>query len=216
MSGICGGVHLENIGAIIRNTTISNNLGSGIIVSGPWISPPLIMDSSIVSGNYGDGISSDDLTANYCSILDNTGHGIVTVSGSTIDSCNIAGNSGYGVCNPSAFWLNAENNWWGDSTGPYHATANPGGLGDSVSDYVDFDPWLYSPWGVEEQPIVKPVEEHKALHATIFRGPLQLPKGKKCRVFDITGRVVAPDKIRPGIYFIEVDGQIVRKVVKVR
>ena len=51
---------------------------------------------------------------------------------------------------------------------------------------------------------------------TIFRGPLQLPEGRKCRVFDITGRVVMPDKIRPGIYFVEIDGQIVQKVVKVR
>ena len=54
------------------------------------------------------------------------------------------------------------------------------------------------------------------LGATILSGPLNLPKDKKCRVFDITGRVVVPDKIRPGIYFIEVDGVILRKVVKVR
>jgi YVTN family beta-propeller protein len=54
------------------------------------------------------------------------------------------------------------------------------------------------------------------LGATIFSGPLRLPEGKKCRVFDITGRVVAPDKISPGIYFIEIDGDITRKVVKVR
>jgi len=51
---------------------------------------------------------------------------------------------------------------------------------------------------------------------TIFRGPLQLPEGKECRVFDITGRVVEPSKIKPGIYFIEVDGAVTQKVVKVR
>jgi uncharacterized delta-60 repeat protein len=50
----------------------------------------------------------------------------------------------------------------------------------------------------------------------IFRGPLQIPEGKKCRVFDITGRVVEPSKIQPGIYFIEVDGVVTQKVVKVR
>jgi hypothetical protein len=54
------------------------------------------------------------------------------------------------------------------------------------------------------------------LGATIFSGPLRLPEGKICRVFDITGRVVAPDKIRSGIYFIEVEGKITQKVVKVR
>jgi hypothetical protein len=54
------------------------------------------------------------------------------------------------------------------------------------------------------------------LAATIFSGPLQLPEGKQCKVFDITGRTVAPDKIKPGIYFIEIDGQITQKVIKVR
>jgi hypothetical protein len=54
------------------------------------------------------------------------------------------------------------------------------------------------------------------LAATVFRGPLQLPEDKKCKVFDITGRVVEPSKIRPGIYFIEVDGIVTLKVVKVR
>ena len=34
--------------------------------------------------------------------------------------------------------------------------------------------------------------------------------------FDITGRVVEPDKIQPGIYFVEVDGVVAQKVVKVR
>jgi len=43
-----------------------------------------------------------------------------------------------------------------------------------------------------------------------------LPEGKKCRVFDITGRVMMSNKIKPGIYFIEIDGKITRKVVKVR
>jgi YVTN family beta-propeller protein len=67
------------------------------------------------------------------------------------------------------------------------------------------------------------VEEEKLLSisrnglgATIFRGPLQLPDGKKCKVFDITGRVVEPSKIQPGIYFIEIDGVVTQKVVKVK
>lgn len=51
---------------------------------------------------------------------------------------------------------------------------------------------------------------------TILRGPLVLPKDKNCRVFDITGRVVIPEKIKPGIYFIEIDGVVTQKVVKVR
>jgi len=44
--------------------------------------------------------------------------------------------------------IDAEYNWWGDNSGPYHAVSNPGGLGVSVSDNVDYDPW--TPWYVGE------------------------------------------------------------------
>lgn len=60
------------------------------------------------------------------------------------------------------------------------------------------------------------VVNYKGISATIFTGPLLLPESKTCRVFDITGRVVAPDKLKPGIYFIEIDGRITQKVVKIR
>jgi len=132
-----------------------------------------------------------------------------------IHHCDLVGN-GYAVRSRGYNWTNAEYNWWGDATGPYHPTTNPGGLGDTVCDYVDFEPWLTWPVGVDEQPIVGAVETCETLTATIFRGPLQLPEGKECKVFDITGRVVAPDKLQPGIYFIEVDGVMTQKVVKVR
>ncbi len=48
-------------------------------------------------------------------------------------------NAGNGVV------INAENNWWGDASGPTHDD-NPGGSGDTVSDSVDYDPWLGSAW----------------------------------------------------------------------
>lgn len=36
--------------------------------------------------------------------------------------------------------VDAEYNWWGDASGPYHLT-NPDGLGGAVSDDVDYMPW---------------------------------------------------------------------------
>ncbi|MGB3342176.1 MAG: hypothetical protein WBB37_11915 [bacterium] len=50
----------------------------------------------------------------------------------------------------------------------------------------------------------------------IISGPLLLPEDKTCRVFDITGRAVVLQHIKPGIYFIEIDGEIRQKVVKIR
>jgi len=70
--------------------------------------------------------------------------------------------------------------------------------------------------GVEEVVVSVPIKNHNVISATIVRGRLKLPAGKKCRLFDITGRVVEPSRIRPGIYFIEVDGVVTQKVVKVR
>ena len=53
---------------------------------------------------------------------------------------NLVGND-YGV-DSTAPLVDATYNWWGSSSGPYHATLNPAGTGDAVSDYVDFEPWL--------------------------------------------------------------------------
>lgn len=58
---------------------------------------------------------------------------------------NIYGNTEYGIrvigTPTNGFTLDATYNWWGHATGPYHATTNADGLGDAVSDYVDYDPW---------------------------------------------------------------------------
>ena len=56
----------------------------------------------------------------------------------------------------------------------------------------------------------------KEITQTIFRGPLQLPEDKVCKIFDITGRIVEPARIAPGVYFVEIDNKVVQKVVKIR
>ena len=37
--------------------------------------------------------------------------------------------------------MDALYNWWGLSSGPYHATTNPSGTGNNVSDNVNYNPW---------------------------------------------------------------------------
>jgi len=200
LAGFGGGIFGNSDSLVIINNTITGNAaelaGGGIFLFGGFI----VIDSCTISDNVGDGVRCDY----FCYAI-------------TVNNSNISGNAGYGVRNtaPSSLVL-AEYNWWGDSTGPYHPTLNPGGLGDSVSDYVDFDPWLYHPWGVEEQPTVKPVQKYDTAGATIISGPLPLPAGKKCRVFDIMGRIVEPAKTTRGVYFIEIDGEVTRKVVKIK
>jgi hypothetical protein len=62
----------------------------------------------------------------------------------------------------------------------------------------------------------EPVANERFHGATIVNGPLHLPEGKKCRIYDITGRVAEPDRIQSGIYFVEIDGILTQKVVKVK
>ena len=186
---------------ITNNNIIGNVSGAG---GGIFIADVVyaFIDSCTISANSSDGISigyaelTDSIAVHYCNIFDNIGYGIRNESS----------------LNPL---VNAENNWWGDASGPYHPSLNPGGLGDTVSDYVDFEPWLSWPVGVEEQPIVSHVEKRETITATILRDPLQLPQGKKCKVFDIMGRVVEPTRMTRGIYFLEVEGCVVQKVVRI-
>lgn len=227
--GSGGGICCRNYNGIINGNTITGNHafnhGGGIVCdnSEPFITGNTITGNTVWYGSGGGGISciNSSPTIDSCTIAYNDYDGVYCADSSEpeIHYCDIFDNIGHGVCNVDAgVTVDADSNWWGNATGPYHPTANPGGLGDTVSDYVDFEPWLQESVfpGIEEQPIVKPIETHKCLGATIFSGPLQLPKDKKCKVFDITGRVVTPNKIKLGIYFVEVDGKITRKVVKVR
>ncbi len=61
----------------------------------------------------------------------------------TVSDSNISENSRYGiVAYIPAFPVHAENNFWGDPSGPLHQTSNLAGLGNTVSDNVFFSPWL--------------------------------------------------------------------------
>ncbi len=67
--------------------------------------------------------------------------------------------------------------------------------------------------GIEETEVVR---HDDFISATIVSGQLSLPQDKSCKVYDISGRQVNPLKLTPGVYFIEIDGHVTQKVVKVR
>lgn len=54
---------------------------------------------------------------------------------------NLFYNNGYAMQAENGEAVDARWNWWGDETGPYHATQNPNGQGDTIVGEVDFDPW---------------------------------------------------------------------------
>jgi hypothetical protein len=97
-----------------------------------------------------------------------------------------------------------------DNAGMIYVTGSSCGYGTN-GDYATVK---YLPTGLKESRNMR--VQVSSIQTTIFSGPLQLPEGTKCRVFDIAGRLVEPYKMQPGIYFVEVDGVVTQKVVKVR
>ncbi len=68
--------------------------------------------------------------------------------------------------------------------------------------------------GVKEVAI-KPVKK-SLLPATIIAGPIRLSKDHNWRLFDITGREVPDLNPAPGIYFVEIDGKIQQRIIRIR
>ena len=145
-----GAIQIFSSSVTIANSEISENNG-GIYISG---ASPTITTSSILK-NTGWGIYLDhsnvSLTQNI--FRENTSEGIRSVNGSqpTLTLNSFTANGTYGVYNadPSVV-INAVNNDWGNPTGPLddsddRATGglyNPTGLGDRVSDKVNYATWV--------------------------------------------------------------------------
>ncbi|MGD9346500.1 MAG: right-handed parallel beta-helix repeat-containing protein [Candidatus Aminicenantes bacterium] len=144
-------------GLYCQNMTSSTELTGNTITCAPkWegysgiyctYSSPVIASNEISGFSYGIMCRYDSYPeVNSNSILNNV-YGIRCNYGASpiVHNNDMVGNANYGLYNDGVNPLvDAENNWWGDVSGPYHATLNPSGLGDTVSDYVDFDPWLTS------------------------------------------------------------------------
>ena len=114
-----------------------------------------------ISGNvltnalrYGISLKGQDLTITGNTITGSADAG-VNIDRNVIDTervsvtgNHITGNTNYGLqVNTTVVTetVAAAGNWWGDASGPYHATTNTGGAGDAVTDGVDYSPW----WGAD-------------------------------------------------------------------
>jgi hypothetical protein len=112
----------------------------------------ITLNKNKIIGNNGVGVgvllNSTGVTITENSIRNNaTGVEARKVRDNKINKNNIARNEKFGVdataLSPGDV-IDATNNWWGEPSGPKHAT-NPGGIGDRVTDKVNFKPFLTEP-----------------------------------------------------------------------
>ncbi|NCU41054.1 right-handed parallel beta-helix repeat-containing protein, partial [Candidatus Saccharibacteria bacterium] len=124
---------------IISNNIIEDNEKHGLYI-GPFNKDLTITGNSFLNNGMSGIIT--DLTEAYhgganpqYDVTSNVAAHENIISGNTNFGANVEGTPTNG------FQLQAQLNYWGDETGPQHATANSSGAGDEVSDYVVFEPF---------------------------------------------------------------------------
>jgi hypothetical protein len=123
--------------------------GSNIIIDNNTVFDNIIIgcpSDYLPASGVGIGLTGtmNNITISNNNIFNNAGGGIkssASVSGLTTSNNKIYLNSIYGVQNTTGSVLDFKNTWWGDASGPYHATTNTDGLGNAVSNNVTYDPW---------------------------------------------------------------------------
>ncbi|MCX6753219.1 MAG: hypothetical protein NTW62_02660 [Candidatus Nomurabacteria bacterium] len=74
---------------------------------------------------------------------------VTNISNNTIKNFDYLGIEDYNTTT-----IHAENNYWGDASGPYNETQNPNGLGSGVTDNVDFIPFLTTDPLIVRTPVI--------------------------------------------------------------
>ncbi len=129
---------------IVDSCTISNNTIGGVLVG--TNSTASILNSSIDSNGIGIFISNSaapTIKKNYLR-WNNIGIQFTGVGATqpTITQDTIVNNITWGFLNTSiSTTVLAQRNYWGSDAGPFNSSGNPTGLGDKVSNFVDFQPW---------------------------------------------------------------------------
>ena len=121
----------------IENVTVADNERGIVIWHDTGLIDGVMITDGTVSGALSHGIHITEYLTSSPGLVNNV----------TIENVRIINNDGNGIENDQPLIVIAENNWWGDSSGPNHL-GNPGGNGDSVSDNVDYDPWLDADPGI--------------------------------------------------------------------
>jgi parallel beta-helix repeat protein len=116
-----GGIRIAVNATTVVNTCIVDSNGTGIYIDAS--ARPTIWYDTIRANNI--GIQFTSVGSSQPTIKDNV----------------IMNNTTLGFKNTSTSSVKAEYNYWGSDMGPYNVDYNPTGLGNEVTNYVDFHPW---------------------------------------------------------------------------
>ena len=104
---------------------------------------------TINNAGYGAYVTAPAISITNVRARGNTWWLVLSSTGTaTVMNCDISNNSIGGLTNNNtAHTVDARNCWWGDASGPLDPTNgnpdyNPAGLGNKVSDYVQYRPFL--------------------------------------------------------------------------
>ncbi len=136
LTGVPYGVTLSGaLGVYVQENSMTATV-VGVRISTGWAGN--LSDNNVIIGNTITGTA----TGSGIGLLVNPGSGTIGAN-NVFAFNNIYGNT-VGAENRGTVAFDAKNNWWGDASGPFNGTTNPGGLGNEVSDYIDFTSWLGS------------------------------------------------------------------------
>jgi len=150
------GIHLMHNSSnnIITNNLCKSNDENGILLQDFCNNNSLINNTCISNKLSGIHIEDSGYNKVYYNTLTMNAFGISIQGkgsiGNEITQNNIERNLRLGVFGHGEVEVLAVLNWWGESTGPYHPTENPDGLGDPAYTKVDFRTWSKTP--IKEAP----------------------------------------------------------------
>ena len=148
---------LNNSGTLsVSHTTINNSGAKNFAQTGGTTT---MTDVELHHAEYGAYLTGGSLTIHDSSIHDHTQYGVFNITTNIID---------------------ATNNWWGSATGPRHPT-NPLGIGDLISNNVNYGEWL------TEEPATSTNPAPCLAHC--YSNVLFLPGIMGSRLYDSTGNV---------------------------
>jgi len=218
-NGLGSALHIQS-GVDIINCTFSRNGRYSVWLENGHVRSYTVCNSIFACDTHGitfwGGTSDSTVSVTYNDFMDECssmppGFGVLDTVNYNGDSCDCY----FNIFMDPMFVDTANDDYHLLANSPCIDAGDPTYPYDPDSTIADMGCYWFDQTGVVERPLTKPLQG-AYLGATVFAGPLVLPKGKTCKVFDITGREVDIQYLRPGVYFIKIDAAVVHKVVKVR